>query len=71
VALLRGYNHTRLELVGVVASILALLLSPMEWFHVVGKMSFHSFAFQNLLIIIVTTILLFFHDVLNYIPEAK
>jgi hypothetical protein len=60
VTLLRGYNHTRLESVGIVAGILALLLSPMEWIHVVGKMSFPSFAFLILLIIIVSIILLFF-----------
>ena len=56
----RGHNNSRLELVGVVASILALPLSPMGWIHAIGKMSFHSFAFQYLFIIIVSIILLFF-----------
>jgi hypothetical protein len=37
VALLRGHNGTRPKSVGVVAGILALPLSPMEWIHVVGK----------------------------------
>jgi hypothetical protein len=54
--LLQGYNDTKLESVGIVAGILALPLSPMGWIHVVGKNSFHSFAFQNLLIIIVPII---------------
>jgi hypothetical protein len=60
VAILRGYNHTRLESAGVVAGILALSLSPMGWIHAVGKKSFHSFAFLILLIIIVSFIFLFF-----------
>ena len=60
VTLLRDNNHTRFELFGAMAGILALLLSPMGWIHVVGKKSFHSFAFLILLIIIVSTIPLFF-----------
>jgi hypothetical protein len=60
VALFRGYNDTRLELVGAVASILVLLLSPVGRIHVVGKKSFQLFAFLILLIIIVPIILLFF-----------
>jgi hypothetical protein len=63
VALLRGYNHIRLESVGVMAGILALSLSPMEWIHAVSKKSFHSFTFLNLPIIIVSIISLFFHVV--------
>jgi hypothetical protein len=71
VALFWGHNNTRLKLVGVVASILALLLLPMGWILAVGKKPFHSFAFQNLLIIIVPIILLFFLEVSNCIHEAK
>jgi hypothetical protein len=71
VALFQGYNNTRLELVGVVAGILALPLLLMGWVYVVGKKSFHSFAFQNLFIIIVPIIYLFFLVVLNCIHEEK
>jgi hypothetical protein len=71
VALLRGYNYTRLESVGVVASILALSLSPMGLIHAIGKKSFHSFAFLILLIIIVSIILLFILEVSNCIRKAK
>jgi hypothetical protein len=70
VALLLGHNNIRLELVGIVAGILALQLLPW-WIHAVGKMSSHSFAFQNLFIVIVPIILLFFHEVSKCIHEAK
>jgi hypothetical protein len=70
VALLQGHNHTRLESVGIVAGILALQLLPW-WIHAVGKMSSHSFAFQNLFIVIVPIILLFFLEVSNCIYKAK
>ena len=69
--LLQGHNNTRLESVGVVAGILTLFLSPMGWIHVVGKMSSHSYAFQNLFIVIVLIILLFFLEVSNCIFKAK
>jgi hypothetical protein len=60
VAILWGYNHTRLESIGVVAGILALALLPMGWIYAVGKKSFHLFTFLTLPIIIVSIIPLFF-----------
>jgi hypothetical protein len=41
VALLRGYNRTRIESIGALVGILALPLLPMGWIHVVGKLPVH------------------------------
>jgi hypothetical protein len=56
----QDYNDTRLDLVGAVACILELPLSPEGRIDVVGKKSFQLFAFLILLIIIVPIALLFF-----------